>query len=206
MNNFNTLKVKWERLVEQGKANDCFSPEQLTPGKFCIHLVDSGGESMACMSNVETTGFFDSMQDLLAYLRFAAIPHILDWDTHTNKEPLPAVADAYLLKYKNNKRAQIDRLLGLIDKALISETVSTQELAIILDTFNATFLNTNPEVQLLAWGCVSETLTAPYFNEADEDEEIPAALRKLLDNGRFNENNPKHLIMARDYFESRFRA
>jgi hypothetical protein len=158
------------------------------------------------MTNLDTHVFFDSAQDLLAYIRFAAIPHILDWDTHTHKEPLPAVADAYLLKYKNNKRAQIERLLGMIDKSLISGTVSTQELAIILDTFNATFLNANPEVQLLAWGSVAETLTSPYFNEADEDEEIPSSLRKLLDGGIFDENNPKHLVMARDYFESRFRA
>jgi hypothetical protein len=58
----------------------------------------------------------------------------------------------------------------------------------------------------LAWGSVSETLTSPYFNEADEDEEIPPALRKLIDNGTFDENNPKHLVKARDYFASRFRA
>jgi len=80
---------------------------------------------------------------------------------------------------------------------LISETVSTQELAIILDTFNATFLNTDPEVQLLVWGNVSETLTSPYFNETDENEEIPSSLRKMLDGGIFNENNPKSLVMAR---------
>jgi hypothetical protein len=59
---------------------------------------------------------------------------------------------------------------------------------------------------LLAWGSVPETLTSPYFNEADEDEEIPSSLRKLIDSGTFDENNPKHLVMARDYFESRFCA
>jgi len=206
MRNYERMKKKWERRVKLGKAGDCFDAEQLTSGKFCVHLVDCGGESMASVSEIEITGYFDSGLDFVGYLRFSEIPRILDFDTNTNKEPFPGVADCYLEKYEVDKREQIDRLLGLIDKSLIAGAVSTQELDIILDSFNATFLSMNPEVQLLAWGTVAETLTSPYFNEADENEEIPSSLRKLLDSGIFDENNPKHLIKARDYFESRFSA
>ena len=161
---------------------------------------------MASVSEIETTGFFDSEIDYLGFLRFAEIPRILDFDTNTNKEPFPAVADFYLQKYETDQREQIDRLLGLIDKKLIAGAVSAQELDIVLDLCNASFLGKNPEVQLLAWGSVSKALTSPYFAESDEDQEIPPELREKLDTGKFDETNQEDLNMARDYFESRFSA
>ena len=206
MKYFERMKKKWERRVKLGKAGDCFDPGQLEPGKFCVHLADCGGESMASVSEIETTGYFDSELDFLGYLRFSEIPRILDFDTNTNKEPFPGVADSYLEKYETDQREQIDRLLGLIDKALIGGAVSTQELAIVLDSFNASFVGKNPEVQLLAWGTVAETLNSPYFKEADEDQEVPPELQKLLDTSKFDEDNVNHLELAREYFESRFAA
>jgi hypothetical protein len=56
---------------------------------------------------------------------------------------------------------------------LITGAVSAQELDIVLDSFNATFLATNPEVQILAWGSVAETLVSPYFAESEEDQNLP---------------------------------
>jgi hypothetical protein len=206
MRNYERMKKKWERRVKLEKAGDCFDAEQLTSGKFCVHLVDCGGESMASVSEIEITGYFDSGFDFLGYLRFSEIPRILDFDTNTNKEPFPAVADSYLEKYETDQREQIDRLLGQIDKCLIAGAVSNEELDIVLDSFNATFLSTNPEIQLLAWGTVAETLNSPYFKEADEDQEVPPELQKLLDTSKFDEDNIGHLALAREYFESRFSA
>ena len=104
MKYFERMKKKWERRVKLGKAGDCFDPGQLEPGKFCVHLADCGGESMASVSEIETTGYFDSELDFLGYLRFSEIPRILDFDTNTNKEPFPGVADCYLEKYEVDKR------------------------------------------------------------------------------------------------------
>jgi len=204
INKYEKMKKKWERRVKLGKAGDCFDAEQLTSGKFCVHLVDCGGESMASVSEIEITGYFDSGLDFLGYLRFSEIPRILDFDTNTNKEPFPGVADSYLKKYEVDKREQIDQLLGQLDKTLISGTVSAKELDIVLDLFNATFLSMNPEVQLLAWGTVAETLTSPYFKESEE--EISPELNELLDSGIFDENNEFHLDLARSCFEAHFSA
>ena len=206
MTNYERMKKKWERRVKLGKAGDCFDAEQLTSGKFCVHLVDCGGESMACISEIEITGYFDSGLDFLGFLRFSEVPRILDEDTQTHQQPFFTVADAYLEKYEIDKRNQIDQLLGQIDKCLIAGAVSNEELDIVLDSFNATFLSTNPEVQLLAWGTVAETLNSPYFKEADEDQEVPPELQKLLDTSKFDEDNISHLALAREFFESRFAA
>jgi hypothetical protein len=67
-------------------------------------------------------------------------------------------------------------------------------------------MDTNPEVQLLAWGSVYETLTSPYFREGDEDQNMPVELRELLESGNFDETKQEDLNMARDYFESRINA
>jgi hypothetical protein len=206
MTNYEKMKKKWQRRLKLGHAGDCFDPRQLAPGKFCVHLVDCGGFSMASVSEIEITGYFDSNIDLLGYLRFAEIPRILDLDSGSNRTPFLAVADAYLEKYETDQRNQIDRLLGLIDKALIAGAVSAQELDNVLDEFNATFLSTNPEIQILAWGNVAETLASPYFAESDEDQALPAELKTLLASHIFNEGNPAHLSMARDYLESRLSA
>ncbi|MFX0199195.1 MAG: hypothetical protein ACFFCW_23990, partial [Candidatus Hodarchaeota archaeon] len=79
MTEYERLKGKWRTLVENNQAGACFDSDKLTPGKFCVHIVDQG-ETMACMSHVQITGFFDSKKDALAYYRFAEIPRILDWD------------------------------------------------------------------------------------------------------------------------------
>jgi hypothetical protein len=203
MNTFEKMKKKWETRLKMGKAESCFDSRKLTPGKFCVHITDCGGTSMSNMSEIEITGFFDDRQDFLGYLRWAKIPEILDVDTQTYQQPYPTVADSYLVKYEKNERNEIDRLLGQIDKYLISGAISGEQISAVLDTFNATMMNKNPEVQLLAWGSVSETLTSPYFREGDEDQNMPVELEDLLENGKFDETKQEDLNMARTYFESR---
>jgi hypothetical protein len=204
MTNYERMKQKWQRRLKMGKAESCFDSRKLMPRKFCVHPVDCGGTSMSNISEIEITGYFDFPQDFLAYLRFAKIPMILDADTQTYRRPYPLVADAYLLKYETDKRNQLDRLLGQIDKYLLSGAISKEELSNVLDTFNALFMDTNPEVQILASGSVAETLTSPYFKEAEE--EISPELNELLDSGSFDENNTFHLDLARSCFEAHFSA
>jgi len=79
MNEYGTLKEKWKRLKEEGSEGYCFDYDRLAPGKFCVHIRDSGGGP--CRPTVETTGFFDSEKDALGYYRFVEIPRILHWNT-----------------------------------------------------------------------------------------------------------------------------
>jgi len=206
MNTYKKLKSKWETLVQQGRAGGNFDPELLTPGRFCIHLTDCGGESMSCCSSIEATGYFDSSIDALGYLRFAEIPRILDFDSDKNKIPHPDVADFYLLRYEKEQRAQIDHLIGVLDRALISRSVSTPELCLIREEFNTIFSATNPTVTIHAWGTILETLSSPYFTMEYEDAQLSPMLQKLLDAGKFDEGKPKHLAMAKSFFNSRFNA
>lgn len=74
MTNYERMKKKWETRLKLGKAGDLFDPLQLTPGKFCAHVCDCGGESMSCVAGIETTGYFESSTDFLGYLRFTKIP------------------------------------------------------------------------------------------------------------------------------------
>ena len=211
MGNYDNLKTKWRKLVEQEGAGRCFDWERLIPGSFCVHISDEGG-TMPCRSHIETTGFFDSNKDALAFYRFADIPRILDWDTDTHKMPLPDETELYLTKYKTDKKRQINDLIGLIDTAIKTEVINTTELSLIREAFNGIFSTTNPEVQILAWGNLYETLTSTYFiksfeedieEESDEDEKPSTVLKELLDSGNFNEADNSHLSLAKTFFESR---
>ncbi len=212
---YDNLRIKWGKSAEQGKAGYCFDSKRLASGVFCLHLADCGGESMSSLSQVEVTGYFDSALDVLGYLRFAEIPKILAWDSATDRESTPEVADAYLLKYEADQRAKIDHLLGLLDRSLLAGAVSSQELSLIRSEFNASFSDTNPEIQILAWGTLRETLTDNYFTEVFEndisdeegkDDRPSATLKELLDSGDFDENNDKHLSMAKEFLEMHMSA
>jgi hypothetical protein len=198
------MKKRWARSLKFGRVGDCFDPTRLAPRKFCAHICECGGESMSSVNETEVTGFFNSPSDFLGFLRFVKIPEILDFDSETYRKPFPGIADSYLEKYDTDRRNQIDRLLGQIDKYLISGTVTMERLSIILDDLNATFLSTNPQFQVFAWGNIAETLTSPYFNESEEA--ISPELKELLDSDTFDENNKFHLELARSRFEAHFSA
>ena len=214
MGNYYALKSKWEKLVQQGKSGRNFNSSRLAPGSFCMHISDAGGASMSCYSQVELTGYFDNANSALAFIRFVQIPRILDMEVGTNKG-LFEVADAYLLRCAPDQMGRVDRLLGLIDRALIAGVVSPKELALIRVEFNATFCDTNPMIEILAWGNVVETLESDYFtekfsddlaDESEEDEKPSVVLKGLLDSGSFNEKNSEHLSLTKNFFERHMSA
>lgn len=209
MNDYQKLKDKWRKLVENEETGYCFDWNKLTPGKFCVHISDEGG-TMPCVSYIETTGFFDSKKDALAFYRFAEIPRILNWDSRVGKEKFPDEAEFYLSKYETNKRKQIEHLLRQIGDALKSEEISAEVLSSIRELYNEIFKNTNPANQILALGNLVELLTAPYFStafdediaeECDEKEKPSTSLKELLDSGSFGENNSSHLSLAKNFLE-----
>ena len=212
MESYQALRDKWRGLLEQGNAGCSFDLERLTPGRFCVAYSDAGGESMACCSSVVVVGFFDDAKDFLGFLRFAEIPRVLDLDTDANRDPFPDVADAYILKYEGEDRDRIDHLLGLIDRSLKADMISTPDLSVIHHAFNQAFESTNPEVQILAWGSLAEVLSSEHLEEdfeeamVEEEEEDEngrpgTMLKGLLDTGGFDESNEEHLDLARGFLE-----
>jgi hypothetical protein len=208
MSNYADLKSKWQDLLKKGEAGCAFDYDKLSPGKFVLHLTDCGGYSMSSYSCTEVTGFFNEPLDALAFLRWVQIPRAMDFDTCTDK-PQPEVADAYLLKYDSDERKLIDHVIGLIDQAMIAGFVSIPKLERIREEFNAAFYDTNPEVQIMAWGDLLQTLCSDYFREAvendileevEESEKPSTVLKGLLDSGNFNESNDQHLSMAENFF------
>lgn len=200
------LKNRWRGLLEQGEGACNFDLEKLTPGRFCVLYSDVGG-SMACHSAIEVVGFFEDARDFLSFLRFAEIPRVLDFDTGTNRDPFPDVADAYLLDYGGEQRDGIDRLIGLIDRSLKGEMISASELCLVRDVFNEIFHATNPQVEIMAWGSLAEILRSDDLQEAFEEaveeemDEKLSTLRTLLDADEFDENDEEHLALARGFVE-----
>lgn len=216
MDEYSELKTKWRKSAEEREADSSADNEGDDNGVFCAHITDAGGDSMACYSSVELTRFFDNEKDALAYFRFSEIPHILDFDSGVCKEGSPDEAEAYLGKYEADKRNRIELLLDIIDTGIAkSEKVSKAYLSMIRETFNETFSTTNPEVQILAWGSLYETLTSPYFNEIFEedlldeegqDEKPSTELKELLVSNRLNEEDKAHLDLAKDFLERHMSA
>lgn len=214
MNDLENLRSKWLEIAEKRLPYPGFDYDNLKPGKFCMHISDSGGQ-MPCVSSVEVTGFLDSARDALAYMRFAEIPHILEWDSGIRSEEPLKSAESYLSNYDPADAKQILELLALIDSALASDEVTSDMFLQITELFNQTFEDTNPSFQILAWGSLTELLSDPYFSEVLDDAEDGGeeddlqsfkVLSDLLASDQFDENNEEHLSLAREFLESRFVA
>lgn len=212
---FDALKTKWMRLIEEDRAGERFDFERLAPGQFCVHITEYHGVGPDS-SSVEVTGFFDSPREALAYLFFAGIPHVLDWDSRVRGER-PLEAREYLTRYTGAKRARLEHLLCSIEAALRIDDSTPRVLKTIRGMYNDLFLHTDPQSQIAAWGGVGQVIADPYFDEiigefmAEEEIEAegeadrcPGAvtvLRGLLDRGEFDEANAEHLELARGFFE-----
>jgi len=114
--------------------------------------------------------------------------------------------------YDEPMRRELERLLQLVDGALTATEISSEMLSSIQESYNQLFGTTNPENQILVWGSLVEVLTSPYFSEAfdedieeeSEEEEKPStSLKEILDRGYFDENNPRHLSLAKDFLDKR---
>jgi len=208
MESYEVLRDKWRALLEQGKAGCSFDLERLAPGGFCLAYSDAGG-SMACCSSVVVVGIFDDAKDFLGFLRFAELPRILDYASGDYRA-VPNVADSYILGLADETRTKVDWLLGLIDRALRAPMILNSDLSTIFGKFNEALNDTNPSVQILAWGSLVDVLAADHLQEAleegmldevDEDEQPCTELKALLDASEFDENNDEHLALARGFLE-----
>jgi pyruvate dehydrogenase complex dehydrogenase (E1) component len=132
---------------------------------------------------------------------------VLDFHTGAYRD-IPHVADAYLLSLDEKLRNKVDWLLGLIDRALKADTISQAELSVIFSRFNEAFSQTNPQVEIVAWGSLVDVLRSDGMQEAlveaveeelDEDEKPAAELKSLLDVNGFDQTDGDHLALARSF-------
>lgn len=200
MRKYDALQKKWQRFNEESDTSP-FNLEKLSPGKFCIRILDEGGVG-ACRASIETTGYFDSVKDALAFYRFFEIPRILDYDSCSFLEHKDLMAiEEYLDGYNSRFKKELLNLLELIDNTIKSNKISQKTIIEIFQKYNKIFKKTNPKNQILVWGNLTQILKSEHFvnlgDSLDQDE-----LMYLLETGKFRETNKKHLKMAKDFIES----
>lgn len=209
MNKQETLKAKWTRIAETGETIPAFDLDEIGPGKFCVHISESGGVG-PCSSSVMVTGFFDSPNDALACYRYSQIPYILDWDSGVRSENGYRKAEDYLQNYDDEFQSKIQKLLITLDEVLESQQISADTLESLKNLINDTFEKTHPEHEVCAWGSIGDVLCDPCFYdnideeiaESDEEEAYLLELKKLLDSKNFDETKEEHLSLAKEFFEA----
>ena len=210
MNDVETLRSKWLEVAAKRLPYPGFDYDSLMPeSSVCTYLIRV--EKCLAFQAWRLRDSLTAHRDALAYIRFAEIPHILEWDSGIRSEEPLKPAEAYLSAYDESDAKQILELLDLIDRALTSDEITSDMLLQIRELFNQAFEQTNPAFQILAWGSLTETLSDPYFSEALEDAEQDESdetsqslkvLKDLLTSRQFDENNELHLSLAREFFES----
>lgn len=212
MESYEELRSRWRDRLQKGSSHHNFDLSRLAPNKFFVLWHDSGC-SGSCSSTVELIGVFEDARDFLGFVRHAELPRILDYASGDYRD-LPNVTDAYLLDLEEELRNKVDWVLGLIDRSLRGDTISESELSTICSKFNIAFSESNPVVQVLAWGSLADVLTSSSLAEAleeaaAEDEETDeddsgtpvTTLKRLLATRAFSEHNKEHLALARGFLE-----
>jgi len=203
MSNYETMEDKYDL----GNEVYCHK-SKIDPNKVILLIEDAGGQ-MPCRTHVVGVSCFDSLENFCGYLFFSELPRILSWSTHFGDQIEHEPARLIALT-PEDLRGQVKELFDILEAILKSEIIDVGKVVDAADLFNAIFENTEPRVQILAWGeNLHDLLLCPDMNlmleeDAEQDEEnIAAPLKKLLDNNEFSMINPEHVKMAVEYIESK---
>lgn len=173
---YNSLKNRWIKKL----TPDAFAFKE---NSYWIRF-SQYGSSGACGSGVLLTESFDNAKDLLGYLRFVAIPFILDYDSGVCSEGTFKQAEHYLPKYSGDKKKSIQQLLSLLDKNIRGAALTPAQMNKIILKYNQTFSNTNPESEIPAHGRPADFLSSKYILEEMKeklaDADSPEAAKKVI--------------------------
>lgn len=206
LDRYEKLKAKWNGLADTkgGWHRVVSSPKLLAPGKFVMYMAftDPDGPPL------EFPTYLESPYDALAFIRFMVIPgyfYIGSYDRVLGFKGY--YSEDSLEKFEGQP---LDVLLAALEGAMKAEGIAPDVFAGIVDKYNACFANANPGGSIPAWGNVASVLKAPCL--WSRAEKLPLAvrlrqsgmrrgLRGLLDSGKFDENDSRHLGLAREFFE-----
>jgi len=185
---YNKLKKRWKNEMMQGNGDG-----------FCAIYSESGPPMS---SGVYVPICWSDSKNALAHLRFGIIPFQLAWEC--DRAHLINISDAeeYLPLLTEEQIKYVQNLLQLIDKALLSEKISSSMLESIRTEFNNTFSYFPNCSEIEAWGGLVEVFTSPEASWLfDEDDEREMELKNLFDTKKFNKNNKEHMELLDLLFE-----
>jgi len=203
---YSNLKQKWQNIHCQEKAFRWSNYQAFTPGVFCVTCLDCGFSGPCGSAIIETTGFFDSAQDALAFYRFTQIPRILSWITGHHSEKIYKDAEYYLSELDDGIQTVVKDLLEHIDYAIETDRVTPVDLEKIQTEYNGLFDDTNPRSQILAWGSLHDILLSDHCVDAfveDKENEVKSSitLSELVSSSEVDENNSDHLALAVEFLK-----
>jgi len=193
------LKAKWSEYKGFYEHDQTWAP-----GKFCVLLSDEGGQ-MPCVTSIRARSYFESKNDFLGWLAWCEIPRIFTW--HEDEPDISP--DAYLSEFDEDFRTEVLACIETIECAIEDPAYDLEE---VLEEFNCTFSDTNPQVQILAYGndlssflkSLIDWFDADLDEDDENDEETLAAIedvRSKLEKGKFDENNSAQRKAGLEFIE-----
>jgi len=196
-----TFKKKWTRARMSDDIDLDIDIDSYGPDSFVIFLSEAIGCG-PCSSSCEIPLFFESVEDVLAYLRFYLLPRALNMlINHDDAGALEA--EEYLNELKKSDKKKILELIKILDLALGSKKVTETVLRIIQEKYNSFFDSSRFIAQELAIGNVPIVIKTLIARDEDDASDTNKELLEFMEMDDFDGFHDEHEDMVREFFESR---
>jgi hypothetical protein len=202
------LLTKWRDKLANGTVESCMQAAALRPGSFCTVFQMCWGGPECERGRMLTPEYFEGPADFIAYVRVVELRRCLEFLCGKPEacEPYPA-AEAHLPLADPEARPLAEKVIAVTDAALAVGDVTTYDAEDVIAAFNALF-SRNGEAEFVAWGDLSAVFaTGSITDEFDawsadgadllDDDEPQMIVKRLLESGEFDPDDPEHVEMAR---------
>jgi len=192
-------------------GDDCYVHDSMIGSKKVIALIRDEGGQIPYRTHTICISCFQSLEDFVGYLFFAEIPRILSWSTYY-RDRIEHNNATLVLMAPEDLRVPVMKLFADIESILRSDRIEVTKVLGAIELFNEIFIETEPSVNILAFGeNPLDLLLDPYFHTALEEDAVHVDdngaeyLKKLIDNNGFSLTNRAHRELAIGYIESKCR-
>lgn len=190
---------KWQGLtIEEVREKINAASEHAAAGKYYVRVAERR-EMGACGDEYRDTLVFDSEGDFLDYLKNAWLPRVAAEKGGLQEEgKIKSLAD-----YFENPDITLGPEAASGIKEL-DESIGKEPVGSIIEKFNSIFRPGHPYFWIITAGSLEQVVrymgeTDDFGEKREEEDEYDAV--KLAAAGKFDENNPEHIEMAKEFFE-----
>lgn len=202
------LLVKWRGKLSDGTYDDCLRPDALQPGSFCVVFDMCWGGPDVCSPKLLAPEYFASPGEFIAFVRTVELPRSLSLLVGIESDASwIKPAEVYLDVLGTESRRLAEALLAACDAALAQPVVFSSDAEEVIGAFNALF-SEQDDAAFIACGDLTAVFRSgritsffdAWSDDAEallDDDEPEMVVKRLLDSGQFDPDDPRHVDMAR---------
>jgi hypothetical protein len=203
------LLEKWRGKLSDGSYDDCRRADELQADSFCVVFDMCWGGPDVCDPRLLAPEYFASPGDFVAFVRTIELPRCLGLLIGLERDASwIKPVETYLEVLGTESRALARAVVTACERALAQPVVFASDADEVIGAFNSLF-SEHDDAAFIAFGDLttvfaSRRITSCFdaWSEDAEgllgDDEPEMVVKRLVDAGELNPDDPSHLALARE--------